>query len=342
MHAEHRLVSALGKASLVGALTLAAVASPTLAHAQASAQNIAEARKLFQEAIAFEDQARWQDALDGFRKVGEVKMTPQVRFHIAFAEENLGLFAAALTDYEQAETLARAASDPPKEVLENAPTRAAALRKRLPTVKIEVRGHGAFHLTLDGAAVARSALGTELPIDPGKHVVKLALDGDASSEAPAPVELTVTEGQKRAVMITLPEPLPKPGAAPLESPAPAPEKPSVPERKGTKVPAVVVGSIGIASLVGAGVFLGLRQSAIGQVRDGCSDAEHDQGCDPKLAGVAQNGRTYTYVSATLAAVGAASLAASAVLWFTVGADKPTSAAAKVTLSPSYVSFSARF
>lgn len=321
-------------------LVLAAtpLVSVPLAHAQDGEPSVAELRRTFQDAIALEDQGKWAEALEKFKKVGEAKMTPQVRFHIAFAEENVGQLAAALRDYQEAEVLARDAGESAKDVLENAPTRAQALKKRVPTVKIDVRGkRPSFRIFLDGSPVASSALGTEIAVDPGKHQVTLEIDTE--TEAHQVNEFAILEGQRRAVLVTLPE-IAKP--EPIVPETSRPEQPVSGTEKGTKVPAIVVGSVGIASLVGAGVFLGLRQAAIGEVRDSCSDPAHDRGCNPQLQGKASQGRTYTYVSVTLASVGVAALATSAALWFTVGADKPSRQAGRVSISPGFVSYAIGF
>ncbi len=63
------------------------------------------------------------------------------------------------------------------------------------------------------------------------------------------------------------------------------------------------------------VFLGLRDSTIGEVGETCNaDAAN---CDPKLRDVADKGQTYTTVANVLMGVGAAGLATAGVLWFFV-------------------------
>src|ERR1043165_5621106 len=90
--------------SLRARLSCLALCFPLLA-TQAFAQDASElkkARAQFQQATELEQAGNWTAALQAFREVGQVRMTPQVRFHIAVCEENLGRLVAALGGYELA------------------------------------------------------------------------------------------------------------------------------------------------------------------------------------------------------------------------------------------------
>ena len=77
------------------------VCHSTVTFAQTS-DELSEARAAFQRGIELEQAKNWGGALKQFRQVGQVKMTPQVRYHIALCEENLGKLVAALGGYELA------------------------------------------------------------------------------------------------------------------------------------------------------------------------------------------------------------------------------------------------
>src|SRR5262249_47147754 len=62
--------------------------------------DLEKAKKAFFEGIAFEEQKKWDEALKRFEAVAKVRMTPQVRFHIALCKENLGMLVEALHDFE--------------------------------------------------------------------------------------------------------------------------------------------------------------------------------------------------------------------------------------------------
>ena len=70
--------------------------------ADTTEDDINRARRLFQRAVEYEQAKQWGKALELFREVGSVKLTPQVRYHIAWCEENLGKLVAALGGYELA------------------------------------------------------------------------------------------------------------------------------------------------------------------------------------------------------------------------------------------------
>ncbi len=77
----------------------AAARAPALAE---DTDELKQARAQFQQATELERAGNWAAALQRFREVGQVRMTPQVRFHIAVCEENLGRLVAALGGYELA------------------------------------------------------------------------------------------------------------------------------------------------------------------------------------------------------------------------------------------------
>ena len=75
----------------VVALGLAAPA----ARAQ-SDEDLAQARVLFNEALSQETAGDWAGALEKMQKVSRVKLTPQVRYHLARCKEHLGRHTEAL------------------------------------------------------------------------------------------------------------------------------------------------------------------------------------------------------------------------------------------------------
>ena len=77
-------------------------------------------------------------------------------------------------------------------------------------------------------------------------------------------------------------------------------------------------------------------AAISEVRDSCTDPENDKGCDPALAQRAEDGKTYTYVSASMLAVGVVGLGVGAALWFTVGGKRMVPAEPTTTPSASQI------
>lgn len=339
MRTERRSAAALAAVLWLGVGSFAASFVANEAEAQQpSDPDIAEARRLFDQGKKLEEDDKWGEALEAFRKVAQVKMTPQVLFHIALCEENLGHLAAALRDFEDAQSAATKEPETAKQVLENAPPHLEALRERTPRLRLEVESGARLRVILDGETLTPDRLGIDLPLDPGTHVI--VTESTATGER---VEREILLSEKARERIVL-APKKTEGAKKLDPIKPVAPKPAEPTSTthGSKIPAITVGAVGVASLVGAGVFLGLRQSSISEVTGSCKDPVNLRGCNPALQPVADRGRTYTYVSASLAAVGAAGLVTGAVLWVTVGRDKPSQSATRVTVSPGMLSVSGRF
>ena len=138
-----------------------------VAYAAPTDEDIARAKMRFEEGKTLEDANKWADALAAFHEVAAVKMTPQVRFQIAFCEENLGRWVEALHGYDDAVTLAQADEERAKEVLRAAPERRDALHPRVPRIDIELAGPGAegatqFTILIDGVPVDADAV--HLPV----------------------------------------------------------------------------------------------------------------------------------------------------------------------------------
>src|SRR5512145_109373 len=177
-------------ASMLGAVSPAGAAEK---------DELSSARAKFQQALELEQAGNYAHAVQMFREVGQVRMTPQVRYHIASCEEKLGKLVAALGGYELA--LAEAESLGPdfqKEVEE----RASSLRSRIPKLVIE-RGQGAKAATveLDGVSLGSSSIGVEVPIDPGPHTIQAKAPG----YQPYSATVDVTEGELERIPIKLEE-----------------------------------------------------------------------------------------------------------------------------------------
>lgn len=226
-------------------------------HGSAWAQDAGElkrARAQFQQATELEQAGNWTAALQAFREVGQVRMTPQVRFHIAVCEENLGRLVAALGGYELALSEAeRVGPDFKAEVEENV----TKLRARIPKLVLE-RGKGASAaaIELDGVAVGDSSVGIEVPLDPGPH----AVTAKAPNHKPLETSVTLKEQETTKLAIELEELPPEPARI---GAVVAIEKPP------SKVVPLVIGGVGAASLLGSAVLFGLRQHTLSRLEDAC-------------------------------------------------------------------------
>ena len=315
-------LSAAFSLCLAGATSAILLAAPPVL-AQ-TAEELKEARQIFNEGKQLEDKGSWAEALEKFKKVAGVKMTPQVRFHIALCEENLGKLASAIRGFELAAEEARSAGSSATEVANNAPTRAEALKKRVGTLKLAISGTlTTSKIYLDDVALPPSAGASPSFIDPGAHVIEVR---DGSGTSTFKKEITVAEGASERVEITVHDGESK-GPVKEEPVAPPPPPPS------SRVPAYVVGGVGAASLIVSGVFFGMRQSSISTVKSHCKGADGLTQCDPKDQDTASAGKTDGTVSGAMLGIGIAGVVTGTVLFFVLGPKKSESAKSTLHLVP---------
>ncbi len=198
------------------ALPAAARASPDDAQLQA-------ARELFHQAERDEDAGLWSDALAELRRVGQVKLTAGVRYHIALCEEHLGQVATALADYTTAEGQAR--GEHAQDVLRLVGRQIAAVEPRVPrlTIRIVPEVPEAV-LRLDGVVVAKTFVGVAMPVDPGVHRV----EAEAPNRPVTRASVTLHEHDNAVLDVALdpflaPPPAPRSALAPSGLVAPAAE-----------------------------------------------------------------------------------------------------------------------
>lgn len=303
--------------SLAVLSALSVVTSASLPVAAQDAAELKKARAQFQQATELEQAGNWTAALQAFREVGQVRMTPQVRFHIAVCEENLGRLVAALGGYELA--LADADKVNPDfkgEVEENI----TKLRARIPKLVIE-RGPGASAaaIELDGVAVGDSSVGVEVPLDPGPH----AVTAKAPNRKPFEASVVLKEEATTRLEVKLEE-IP---AELLRTGAAQPDKPP------SKVVPYVIGGVGIASLIGSGVLFGLRQSTLSDLEKSCPTRTD---CPASKQSRYDDLKFYHYGAQVTLGVGVVALGTAGALLFFQGRKKePTpDTSAKLMLVPS--------
>jgi hypothetical protein len=319
--------------ALVLSLALVLPLSAVTCYARdAQAQDeVAELKARFKEALVLENEGKWDEALGLFIAIAEKRRSPQVVFHIGLCQEQTGRLKSAEDSFEEAISLASA--DPKAtDVLENAPPRLEALKGRVPRIVLVTNGD-ARTVIIDGKQLPPVVDETEIGVDPGKHEIRTREeDGEETSIRTVDVRegqtIRVDVSKKRAV----------------KPPPPPPPESDTRVEPGNLVPGFVVGGIGVAALVASGVFIGLRQAAIGEVRDGCTDG--DTGCDPSLKDVAARGQTYEYVAIGTGAAGLAAVGVGITLVLTIGQDRTVTTKpvkqARMVLSPTGLRFTGTF
>ncbi len=241
----HRLAlafsSMLVSSALLGGVAAAQPAPPD------GAERAALARDQFQQGVRFARRGQWQDAADRFARALELRETPQIRYNLAESLFHLG----RLVEASEHVAILERDSDVPRDVARSH----AALRERIDEkvgrLTIGVAGAGpSIRVTLDGRDVPAAIFDRPMPVDPGRHVVRL-LQGDREVQSE---EVLVPEGASAEVSLEAPAP-PTPREV-AEAAAPAPPEAPAREPDGGGVSPWVWVAIAAAVIAG-GVVTGL-------------------------------------------------------------------------------------
>jgi hypothetical protein len=291
------------------------LALPAAGQSTDETARLTEARGKFQQAIELEQAGNWGGALRLFREVGQVRMTPQVRFHIGVCEENLGRLAVALGSYELA---LRDAESVGGDFGVEVTRKVESLRARIPKIVIE-RGPGAEAaiIELDGVALGATSIGVELPIDPGPH----AIAARASGYLPFEITVNAAEGANESVKVELAR-QPSPASAPAPVPPQIAGAPEAPHR--SRVLPYAIGAAGAASLLASGIFLILQNGKVSDLEDVCGPNKNQ--CPESSHSTYDSAKTYNTLSRITLGVGLVAVGTAVTLILTEPKPKPAPSA----------------
>lgn len=314
---RRQVIAACLRGSLLAlpALSVGLCARPAAAQDK---KELSKARAQFQRAIELEQAGNYSTALEQFRDVGQVRMTPQVRFHIASCEEKLGRLVTALGGYQLAFADADSVGEDFKAEVATAVTR---LEASIPRLVIQ-RGTGAeaAEIQLDGVALGASSVGVPVPLDPGPH----SISAKAPGALPFSQTVTIAEHEQKSVDVALtPEPQEPRAAAGVAPPVAV-------DKSNPRVIPYVIGGVGIASLVGAGVLFSMRQHTLHELEAQCGP-NHDA-CPSSAAGDYSNLKLYNVTSQVALGVGVACVGTAVTMLLLQ--RKPAPATSGMTLVPS--------
>jgi hypothetical protein len=318
---RRQLLAACLRGSLLALPALPAL-SVVLAARPAFAQDkkeLSKARAQFQRAIELEQAGNYSTALEQFRDVGQVRMTPQVRFHIASCEEKLGRLVTALGGYQLAFADADSVGEDFKAEVAAAVSR---LEAGIPKLVIQrSTGAEAAEIQLDGVALGASSVGVPVPLDPGPH----SISAKAPGALPFSQTVTIAENEQKIVAVALtPEP--------QEARPSASADPAAPVDKGNpRLIPYVIGGVGVASLISSGVLFGLRQSTLSDLEDQCGP-NHDA-CPSSAADDYSNLKLYNVTAQVALGVGVACVGTAVTMLLLQRKHTPP-ASARMTLLPS--------
>jgi hypothetical protein len=289
------------------------LAAPATARSQ-SPEELQAARGRFDEGLSLAAAGDWAGALAAFQEVGRIKLTPQVRFHIARCEEMLGWWVRALGKYRLAVVEARGV-DGAAEAGQRAAAAVARLEREVPVLEVTVRGaDGRVELFLDGAPLGPASGVRAVLVDPGDHRVDARHGATSVTQT---VRAAASQRHRVELAFSTASGAPAPAPAPL-APRRAPDlpPPAVETGDGAKLAPWLLVGVGGAALVTGAVALAVRQDAVGD-HDACEAGR----CPPALEDAGARGRTANAVMWSGFAVGGAALTAG-VVWLVMRDPPP--------------------
>ena len=287
----------------------------------------AAAAALFREG---RDAVKRGDYVTAYAKLDEsYRLDPAVGtlLNLADCSEHIGKLATAWQLFRQAaERLG-----PDDNRLPAAKVRIASLAPRVPRLTL-VLSPGAppgTTVTRDAIALGAGSLGTELPIDPGKHVFVVTAPG----RLPRRFEVQVGEGKSESVTVEPGAPAPDlPDRGPKGGPGTV--GPPVPVAGGgvgtVRAAGFVVGGVGVVGLgvaIATGLILPGKKSTVD------AHCTADKLCDAEGYEAAQSGQTLSGVNTAMWIVGGIATGVGVALVIAGGESAQPSTALRLTTLP---------
>lgn len=282
-----------------------------------------EARSAFREGLSLEAAGNWAPALQKFEQVARVRLTPQVRFHIARCKSHLGRLNEALGEYRIAEYEAEQQS-----LTELPEIRSAReeLEGRVPRLVI-VRAEGAVQsrILLDGIQLGETSLTQPVTLDPGPHRLEAVSPSGQRFEQ----DFNAVEGQTQEVAVRF---------AAAEPPQTASSRPTNEDKSSDLRPEASAGAtpwilsgVGAASLGASVYFLlqaGEAQSQLDtlnkRIGDRCVGGECSEEVRPEVRALetqTQDRNTFSALGYGGLAVSGVALGAAAYLWLSADSEE---------------------
>jgi hypothetical protein len=146
---------------------------------------------------------QYAQAIDSFSRAEQLVHAPTHLLFLARAQAKVGRLVAAHESYLKIvrEVLPAGAPKAFVEAQAAAEQERAPFDARLPSVTIAVQGGSSDDLDvrMDGTRLPAAMVGIPLPVDPGQHV----FEARAASAQSSPVTVTLAEGGKQTVLLTL-------------------------------------------------------------------------------------------------------------------------------------------
>jgi len=338
-----RMISQCSALVLVGVLFARAAS----AQSSASAAEKATAEAMFESGVELMRQNAFKEACPKLEMSQRIEPTVGTLLYLGECYERLGRAASAWVTFKEAESLARSAGQAQRAVV--AQKRAERLAQEVAKLTVDVQRDTR---TIPGLSVKVGSVVVPFELDPGGVAVPVD-PGEVTVEASAPGYLPFSrkvwvEARGRGV-IAIPMLSSDPSATAQPPPRAAPAQPTEnaastastslaatappaviatePNQRPVPVLPIVLGAVGVVG-VGIGTYFGV--SALGDASDARDLCPAGRCTEQRGVDLMDDARTAANVSNVAFGVGAASLAAAAIIYFVA----PGRSAEKVGFVPS--------
>jgi hypothetical protein len=185
----------------------AVVTAPAIAWAQHDAPGsipdtlMRATREAFRAGMEAGERGRWDEARASFERAYGMQPRPLILLNLALAQAHTGRLVEAAENYRR--FLQEATEGRPAEFRDQATRALADLEPRIPRATLAAQGMvSGDALTLDAQQLPAAAIGTELPLDAGHHVLAITRDGREVAHA----TFDLGESERRDVAIIAPPP----------------------------------------------------------------------------------------------------------------------------------------
>ncbi len=257
------------------------------------------------EGTALMQEHRYAEACPKLAESERLAPGSGVLMRLGLCDEQLGKTASAWAAFREAAARAQRSGD--EALRQLATKRADGLAPRVPRMVVLLppgSERAPVLLTYDGTPLDRSAVGAEIPVDPGAHAVEATQAGRVTFRK------TFTLAARDA-LTTIAVELPPDGSPALTHPLDgAPPRDARPQR----TTALVVGGVGIAGVAVGAIFGFAAMANWNRARSECTSGV--SGCSQDALGLQSVVRTDATVSTIGFVAGAAGLLGAALLWWT--------------------------
>lgn len=276
--------------------------------------DIAGARAMYERAMRAREKGLWDIACPSFAESYRLYPIAGTMFELADCEQNAGKSSSAFNHYHQylleVELLSREKAATHADRVKKSEDAIAKLRDEIPTLTVVMPADAPTDVVVlrDAITLAPASFGVAMPVDPGKHVVKVV-----SADKQILFQSTIESKPRKpeTIEIELPQKPPSPTPTPPE-PTTKLEPISPPAHRASllQTGGYVGLGVGLAGLTTSTVFAGLAMANQSYTDKACSKNEE---CSASVQGAIEQGRAFGGFSTITFGVGAAGLATGTVL-----------------------------